>query len=459
MQVILHIGQHKTGSKALQSALHANRDHLAARGFTYPITAAATGPLRPYEMNHHRLFTAVRAAVDEAERPAALTAVRATLDGLLAACPPTTETVLLSAEDLFDMHTAHEAEFRLERVAAGSRLLARELAERECSVRLVCYLRRQDHLLAAHYAQFLKGSGTHHLEFGEFRAMFAPRLDAEGILGPWEQAFGAAAITVAAYESRAMPGGIVADFFRRGLGLEPPPITVPFPDDLEAFNVTPSRDHLEYIRLLNRRASRGRPVLPREPVLESAFRDRAAPAAGITAWLSPGERAALLAEHEPGNRRIAARHGLGETLFREPAPRDDGSWTPYPGLTLARLAELDARARAVAATRPAAGHPGRRDRRARIILWVLSPQAAAADEAAAVELFAAVAGCPSFESRVVHRLSPREVPSLWRRAACVVLVGPAGATWQEHIARWALAHGGTQVVRLPGPLPERLLAA
>ncbi len=456
MRVILHIGQHKTGSKALQSALYCNRSHLAAGGFAYPVEADSAGPLRPSEMNHHRLFAAVRAAVDEGERPAARAAVRAMLGRLLAACPPTTDAMILSAEDLFDMHTAHEAEFVPGRVAAASRLLARELAARGCTARLVCYLRRQDHLLAAHYAQFIKGSPTQHPEFGEFQAAFGPRLDAASLLAHWEAAFGPEAVAVAAYEPSDMPGGIVADFFRRGLGLEPPPVTVPFPDDLEAFNVTPSRDHLEYLRLLNRRASRGRPVLRREHVLESAFRDRAA-AAGIAAWLSPGERATLLAGHEPGNRRIAAGHGLGNTLFREPRPGLGDPWTPHPGLTLERLVALDSQARAIAARRPAADSPGRR--RSRVMLWVVSPQAAAADEAAAVELFASVAGCPSLESRVVHGLSPAAVPGLWRQAAYVVLVGPVGETWQEAITRWALAAGGTKVVRLPGPLPKRLLAA
>jgi len=452
MQVILHIGQHKTGSKALQSALYANRGHLAERGFSYPVVAGGAGPLRPYEMNHHRLFAAVRDAVDAPGQPASLAALRTMLDGLAAACPPGTKTVILSAEDLFDMHTAHEADFVAGRVAAGSRLLARELAARGWRTRLVCYLRRQDHLLAAHYAQFIKGSGTHHPEFGEFQAGFAPRLDAEAILRDWEEAFGGDAISVAAYEPRVMPGGIVADFFRQALELEPPPVMVPFPEDLEAFNVTPSRDHLDYIRLLNRRSCRGRPVLPREHVLESAFHDRRAPAAGIAAWLAPGERAALIAGHEPGNRRIAARHGLGDTLFQEPLPTAADPWTAHPGLSFTRLGELDALARASA--RPAGGR-----RRPRLILWVVSPQASAADEAAALAVFESLAGSPGLESRVVVGLRPDAGLRFWRRAAFVVLVGPPATGWRQALARWGLAWAGAKVVQLPGPPPEELLAA
>ncbi len=456
MKVILHIGQHKTGSKALQSALHANRHHLAARGIAYPVEAGLAGPLRPYEMNHHRLFAALRAAVDSGERPADVAAVVAMLDRLLAACPSEAKTLILSAEDLFDMHTAHEAAFVPGRVAVASRLLARALAARGCRARLVCYLRRQDHLLAAHYAQFIKGSGTHHPEFAEFQAAFALRLDAEAILAHWDEAFGAEAVLVAAYEPRAMPGGIVADFFRRALELPPPPVTVPFPDDLEAFNVTPSRDHLEYIRLLNRRASRGQPVLSREHALESAFRDRDIPAAGIAAWLSPRERAALLERHEPGNSRIAARYGLGQTLFREPPPAAADSWTPHPGLDFNRLVELDARARGIAVERSGGAPAGRRRR---VVLWVISPHATPAEESAARTGLETVAGCPGLESRVVPGLAAEGVLRLWRRVACVVLVGPQAGGWQEVLTRWALLRGGAHLLKFPGPLPASLRAA
>ena len=456
MQVILHIGQHKTGSKALQSALYANRDHLAARGFAYPVAATGTAPLRPYEMNHHPLFAAVRAAVDGGEGPAALASLRALLAGLIAACPAGTETMILSAEDLFDMHTAHEAAFVPERVAAGARLLARELAAIGCHPRLVCYLRRQDHLLAAHYAQFIKGSGTHELEFGEFEALAADRLDADASLTRWEEAFGREATAVAAYEPEEMPGGIVADFFRRALDLGPPPVTVPFPDDLEAFNVTPSRDHLDYMRLLNGRSRRGRPVLARGQVLEAAFRDRGRPAVGIAAWLSPAERAALLARYEPGNRRIAARHGLAGPLFRERPPRDDGSWKPCPPLTLERLVELDTQARAAGSER--AGATGRRRGRVRLILWVVSPHATVADEAAAGELCAAVVGCPGLASRCVRSVRFGTALASLGRVAFLVFVGPPAGGWSATVARVVFALGGARVVRVPGPKPERLLA-
>jgi predicted transcriptional regulator len=343
MRVILHIGQHKTGSKALQSALHANREWLAASGFAYPILAVGTPALRPYEMNHHALFRALRDALDAAGGGRRVAAVTDHLRSLWQHVPSGTETVILSAEDLFDTHTAHEEEFVTERVADGSMLLARAFQSMAESVRVVVYLRRQDHVLAAHYAQFIKGSNKHDLSFEAFRKQLWQRLDADRMLSAWEQAFGIEAVTVRAYEPSQMPGGIVGDFFTRLLELPPPPVTEPFPDDLEAFNITPSRDWLDYMRLLNRRSSRGMIARPRALVLEAAFRDRDTKPIGVAAWLSPGDRGRLLEHFEPGNRRIAARHGLGSDLFQERRPHEGDPWAAQPALSIERLEELDAR--------------------------------------------------------------------------------------------------------------------
>lgn len=347
MRVILHVGQHKTGSKALQSALYANREWLARYGFAYPVPSASSAPLRPYEMNHHNLFRVVRNVVDRVSGPPSMETAFDHLRALWRLVPAGAETVILSAEDLFDMHTAHEDEFVADRVHRAATILARELTRVSTSVNVVVSLRRQDHLLAAHYAQFIKGSNTHDLSLAAFAERFAPRLDSDTLVAAWEAAFGREAVRVIPYEPAAMPGGIVADFFRRALESDPPPITVPFPDDLEAFNITPSRDWLEFMRLLNRRTSRGQRALPRAMVLEAAFRDRDGRGRGIAAWLSPAERAELLATHAHGNRSIAQRHGLGPTLFAEPLPQASDRWEPPPPLSIERLHDLEAQVRSL----------------------------------------------------------------------------------------------------------------
>jgi hypothetical protein len=345
MRVILHVGQHKTGSKALQSALYANPEWLASRGFAYPIRSASAAPLRPYEMNHHTLFRVVRDAVDGTSGPRPSETVSDHLRALQKTVPVGAHTLILSAEDLFDMHTAHEDSLDTDRVPRAAAIVARELAQVSTSVKVVVYLRRQDHLLAAHYAQFIKGSNTHDLSLAAFAERFAPRFDADALLAAWEAAFRRANVRVIPYEPAAMPGGTVADFFKRILRLDPPPVPIPFPDDLEAFNITPSRDWLEFMRLLNRRTARGQRALPRAQVLEAAFRDRDVRGRGIAAWLSPAERAGLLASYAAGNRRIAERHGLGPALFTEPVPQAADPWESPPPLSIERLHELEARVR------------------------------------------------------------------------------------------------------------------
>jgi len=344
MRVILHIGQHKTGSKALQSSLYANRKWLAAHGIDYPVVGASDRLLRPHEMNHHALFAEIRRVVNG---PSSAESVTKHLRALWDAVSPGSQTVVLSAEDLFDMHTAHEEAFVADRVPRAAAIISHELNRVSTCVNAVVYLRRQDHLLAAHYAQFIKGSNAHDLSLREFAEWFAPRLEADALVAAWEEAFGQASVRVIPYEPSAMPGGIVVDFFMRVLEIEPPPVMVPFPDDLEAFNITPSRDWLEFMRLLNRRTANGQRTLPRAKVLEAAFRDRDGLGRGIAAWLSPAERADLLATHAPGNGRIAQRHGLGPALFAEPLPQVTDGWEPPPPLTIERLHELEVRVRAL----------------------------------------------------------------------------------------------------------------
>ena len=90
--------------------------------------------------------------------------------------------------------------------------LAELAAEFGYDAQIVVYLRRQDHLLAAAYGQYIKGSPVHDIEFGEFAAAFAPRLDSRRILSAWAEAFGPDRIRVRAYERAAMPAGIVPTF-------------------------------------------------------------------------------------------------------------------------------------------------------------------------------------------------------------------------------------------------------
>jgi hypothetical protein len=391
-RVVLHVGQHKTGSKALQSALYAHRRWLAAHGVTFPLPWRVRLRPHPAALNHAALLSALRAD------PAGA-ALRALLRRLLRRG----ERVVLSAEDLFDMRSAHESPAPLRDVRDLTTALAAAFDAASERPQVIVYLRRQDHLIAAHYAQWIKGDRVHHDDFATFLARARPRLAADALLTAWEAAFGVAAITVRAYETAALPHGIVPDFFATALGLPEPPAATRFANDPEARNETPTREHVDYLRLLNRRSAAGAAVLPRASALA------AAPAArgprGAAAYQSGDERRALLAEHAAGNDAIAQRYRLRGPLFREAPP--EPSAAPFsPAATsdpeaLARAIAIDAAARRALRRSPAAAARVAlrlllRARRPRRISLILTPDALPADVALAQRTFAAIAGDLAF---------------------------------------------------------------
>ena len=188
--LVVHIGQHKTGSKALQSFLAHNRIALRARGVLYPVGDDPCFGIRAYAISQFRLYALIRReAIGECfGEDAAASYWRQ--QGRY--CTPFDSAhsffevfdaevrrsglgqVVVSAEDLFDMHTAHELAFSPELIEVGSRRLAALAADFGYDARVVVYLRRQDHLLGAHYVQFIKGSPDHDIDFEEFARAFAP---------------------------------------------------------------------------------------------------------------------------------------------------------------------------------------------------------------------------------------------------------------------------------------------
>jgi hypothetical protein len=358
--LVVHIGQHKTGSKALQSFLAHNRIALRARGVLYPVGDYPCSGIRAYAISQFRLYALIRReAIGECfGEDAAASYWRQ--QGRY--CTPFDSAhsffeafdaevrrsglgqVVVSSEDLFDMHTAHELAFSPELIEVGTRRLAALASDFGYDARVVVYLRRQDHLLGAHYVQFIKGSPDHHIDFEEFARAFAPRLDTRLILARWADVFGPDRVRVRRYEQTALPGGIVPDFFGNVLGLPVPATCVQPPADAESVNQTLHRDFVEFIRILNRRGSAGQSVFARTAVLEASLRAEtpARGSAGISAWLSPAARRHLLHAYQEGNAAIA-RDFLRRTdgrLFAEPWPEDADGWEPYLGFSPERATAI-----------------------------------------------------------------------------------------------------------------------
>jgi hypothetical protein len=361
VRLFLHIGQHKTGSKALQSFLAYHANALKDRGILYPIQNPSAQGVWAYTISQYRFFALLRKEAMEVcgELPESVRlwreqqkaysqpfdSIRSLLESYTKqASGDRARTLVISAEDLFDMHSAHELDFSMDRVEAGTGILSRIFKELAFDPTIVVYLRRQDHLLGAHYVQYIKGSDRNDLDFESFAKAFAARLRLCDILSYWASAFGANRIRVRRYESSALPAGIVPDFFSQILGFSVPANWVAPPRDPESVNLTPSRDFVEFIRILNRRQLRGLPVFRREDVLKAALTEEIPQnhGSGVGAWLSPESRRSMLEVHAEGNTNIANRYltGSAPTLFMEPVPEVNAEWREYSGLSPERATEI-----------------------------------------------------------------------------------------------------------------------
>ncbi|WP_239185877.1 hypothetical protein [Candidatus Nitrotoga sp. HW29] len=355
VKIIFHIGQHKTGSKALQSFLYLHSAALAQRGILYPVDQTVHQKVRAYQISHYRLFALLRHEALQACGQA--NAARHYWREQRAICRPYdcsramfdaienerrrigADTIIVSAEDLFDMQTAHQIDLNMDCLAAGVKILSELARAFQYQPVVVTYVRRQDHLLGAHYVQYVKGSRDPTIEFKTFARTFAPRLDTYRLLACWSTEFGADAMVVRPYERAAMPTGIVADFFECALQQAIPSDWMAPAPEREAVNTTPGRDQVELIRHLHRRRGSGWPLLRRAQILDTTtalnWGVTTKHGSTIAAWLSPAQRRQLLLDHTEGNARIA-QHYLPKTktpLFSEPPPHDDASWQPYSGLS------------------------------------------------------------------------------------------------------------------------------
>jgi len=341
-RVILHIGQHKTGSKALQSYLALNASRLMEHGILYPLHTSAKHDIPAYRNSHFHCYALARYdAMAACGDKAAADQFRAqhrlyckpfnSLHHALASFEQARikaglHTILLSAEDLFDMQSAHEVFFSEAWVKHAAQAFLDCAHNLGWAAEVVVYLRRPDHLLNAHYAQYIKGCSTNTLDFESFSRDFLPRLDNLHILELWASVFGKDGIHVRPYERASLPQGIVSDFFEHILGFLPDKAWAEIAPNLESSNITPDRACINLLREINMRLSNGLPAPVRDAVLHAAFMEVSA-TGNAANWLSPAARYRLLANYRKDYIEIAKNFGtaLQGEFFREswPAPTND----------------------------------------------------------------------------------------------------------------------------------------
>jgi len=227
-KLILHIGMHKTGSSAIQSALAAASGH----GFVYPQLAGP--PFKPHHTDALiELFASDRERLGEKKRLLGKTmSASAEDEGRIAraATEAGDGIVILSSEGAYSF------------LSAGDIVKLKRFAEKLFeSVTVVAYVREPFSYISSNFQNRIKSSRLSH---------FNPKFPHYRFFEKFDQVFGRENVHLWEYDRDSFPRGSVVEDFCARLGLEAPAS--------EEANVRLSRPAISAIYRLNRAAQKGR---------------------------------------------------------------------------------------------------------------------------------------------------------------------------------------------------------
>ena len=270
-RLLIHIGMHKTGSTSLQRFFVRNRMILRIFRIDYPPSYNSEGRRLP---KHNDLFHAISHEKDHGKAHPILGSSASRIAALARRASQHRITVL-SAEGL----------------SGESSLFAEAFAplKDKFDVRIVCYLRRQDHWVQSFYKQMVQSREVK--ESRPFEAFIRAtstqnHLNYAQMLDWWSTCLGPAAIRVIIYN----PQIEVVPEFLRATDLSTSIAKLPFSKGVQ--NRSPVSDHVERIRRANA-AQLERP-LP-QPADEEHH------------YFSDVDRSKFLAQFEAGNDSIRRR--------------------------------------------------------------------------------------------------------------------------------------------------------
>lgn len=326
--LILHIGQSKTGTSSIQRVLGARREALAKLGVCYPLAPGwANHGLLPASLVPVERLGHFNPAVWEGMAPAArLARFRVEFARELAAMPDTTRLLLISAEQMGGLLDSEAS------IGALRDLLAPHVG----AVRVVMYLRRQDSHFASGYTQALR---VGHVSPPVLPAKGPETLrayDYAALLDLWARVFGEAAVQPRVFERESLLNGDVVDDFLAFCGV---PLEVPRDDPDRQSNLSLTPGGIELVRAMAEAMggkSEGASVLWRRFVQQA---NDHLPGQG---WRpDPGQAAAFLARFDAVNEAVRRRWFPDRaTLFTLPsAAPAEAPASPPP---IDRAAALDA---------------------------------------------------------------------------------------------------------------------
>lgn len=322
LEVILHIGTHKTATSSIQNFCSRHSALLQEFGISYAfdenLSARNSNFLGAYlAQGRHAEIAEFIARVCERAACSAL------------------DRVLLSGEALYAMTTffpqfgARQGDDYWSRESRGVEALASILSNHKVSI--ACYLRRQDRFIESLYNQMVKQPKGFSGSVDEFLGLSECMLDYYRHLEVWADCFGDSALKVHSFERTS---NIVSHFLEFPLGI------TNFPAKIQTGVYTNdglSRDVLEFKRELNKREM--------DPV-KQLFAYRAVLEVSATIGEGGGDlltaiqRKKLVEGYSKGNTALANRWmDKGEKLF--PNVIEDTPEVPaYSGLTDGRRNEI-----------------------------------------------------------------------------------------------------------------------
>jgi hypothetical protein len=237
--LILHIGQSKTGTSSIQRVLGARREALAKVGVCYPLSPGwANHGLLPASLVPVEQLGHFHPNVWDGMAPAArLARFRADFARELAAMPADTRLLLISAEQMSGLLDSPE------RVGALRDLLAPFVG----SVRVVMYLRRQDSHYASGYTQALRVGHVGPPVLPKAGPAQRRDYDYAAILDLWASVFGEAAVTPRIFEPESLKNRDVVDDFLDLCGID---LDVPKDDPDRQSNLSLTPGGIDLVRAM-----------------------------------------------------------------------------------------------------------------------------------------------------------------------------------------------------------------
>jgi tetratricopeptide (TPR) repeat protein len=237
--LILHIGQSKTGTSSIQRVLGARREALAKLGVCYPLSPGwANHGLLPASLVAVGQLGHFHPNVWEGMPPEArLAKFRADFAAELAAMPADTRLLLISAEQMGGLLSTEE------RVTALRDLLAPHVG----SMRVVMYLRRQDSHFASGYTQALRVGHVGPPLLPQAGPEQRRDYDYAAILDLWARVFGEEAVTPRIFEPDSLLNRDVVDDFLALCGI---PLEVPKDDPDRQSNLSLTPGGIELVRAM-----------------------------------------------------------------------------------------------------------------------------------------------------------------------------------------------------------------